>query len=83
MFDVISVMLLISVVGLFLQRRRFESPRLAPYLVIALVAIVGHWLGTNGGGVAAVGLLTAGAFLALHLASEPYRDSKKERPDAA
>lgn len=78
-FDLISVMLFISTAALFLVRFRHEDPPLAPYLVVALVCAVGNWLGNNGGGVAAVALLVAGAFLTLHLASEPYREDPEEQ----
>lgn len=77
-FDVLGAFLFIATAGLFLLRRRHEAPPLAPYLVILLVAIVGGWLGNSGGGVAAVAFLIAGAFLMLHLASEPYRIESDE-----
>ena len=78
-FDALSVMLFIATVGLFVLRIRHEAPPLAPYLLIALVCIVGNWLGNHGGGVAAVALLIAAAFLTLHLASEPYREDTEEQ----
>ncbi len=78
-FDLLSVLLFIATAGLFLVRFRHEDPPLAPYLVIALICVVGAWLGNNGGGAPAVGLLIAAAFLTLHLASEPYREDPEEQ----
>lgn len=60
--------------ALFVARLRHERPALKPYAVVALVAAIGGWFGNHGGGVAAVAFLIAGAFLLLHLASEPYRE---------
>lgn len=77
-FDLLSVTLFIATAGLFLVRFRHEDPPLAPYLVIALVCIIGNWLGNNGGGIAAVALMVAAAFLTLHLASQPYREDPEE-----
>lgn len=78
MFDFMSILLFIAAAGLFIVRSRHENPPLAPYLVIALVSIIGAWLGNNGGGPAAVTLMVASAFLALHLASEPFREDPEE-----
>lgn len=77
-FDLLSVMLFVAAAGLYFVRQRHETPPLAPYLLIALVCIVGNWLGNNGGGAPAVGLLIAAAFLTLHLASEPFREDSEE-----
>ncbi len=77
-FDLLSVMLFIATAGLFLVRFRHEDPPLAPYLLITLVCPVGNWLGNNGGGAAAVGLLIGAAFLTLHLASQPYGDDAED-----
>lgn len=77
-FDILSVTLFIAAASLFFMRFRHEDPPLAPYLLISLVAAVGNWLGNSAVGhlssVAAIAFLMAGAFLTLHLASEPYRD---------
>ncbi len=77
-FDILAVCLFIATAGLFILRLRHETPPFGPYLLIALVCAVGKWLGNNGGGPAAVGILIAGSFLLLHLASEPYRDDAEE-----
>ncbi|WDI32960.1 hypothetical protein PUV54_07085 [Hyphococcus flavus] len=77
-YDLLSLALFIAAAGLFMLRFRHEDPPLAPYLVIALVSVVGNWLGNNGGGVAAVALMMAAAFLTLHLASQPYHDDPEE-----
>lgn len=77
-FDLLSVMLFVAAAGLFMVRNRHENPPLAPYLVIALVCAIGNWLGTNGGGAAAIALMIAAAFLTLHLASQPYQDDGEE-----
>ncbi|WP_425410678.1 XrtV sorting system accessory protein [Hyphococcus sp.] len=80
MFDFLSVLLLIAATGLFVVRIRYEDPPPAPYLLIALVAIVGAWLGNNGGGPAAVALMMASAFLALQIASQPLDTSPDDAP---
>ncbi len=77
-FDLLSVTLFVATAGLFMVRHRHENPPLAPYLVIALVCVIGAWLGNNGGGAAAIALLVAAAFLTLHLASQPYREDQEE-----
>lgn len=78
LFDFISVTLFIAAAALFFLRFRHENPPLAPYALVSLVAAVGNWLGNHGGGAAAVALLIGGAFLTLHLASEPYRENREE-----
>ncbi len=78
-FDFLSVMLFVATAGLFFLRFRHEAPPLSPYILVSLVAAVGNWLGNHGGGLAAVALLVAGAFLTLHLASEPYRETPEEK----
>ena len=78
-FDLLAGLLFIATAGLYFLRFRHESPPLAPYVLVGLVCAVGNWLGNHGGGVAAVALLIAGAFLTLHLASEPYRETPEEK----
>ena len=77
-FDLMSVMLFIASAGLFLIRARHEPQQLMPYLIVALVCVVGAWLGNNGGGIAAVAFLIAGAFLTLHTASQPYAENAED-----
>ena len=77
-FDILSVTLFIAAASLFFMRFRHEDPPLWPYLLVALVAAVGNWLGNNGGGLAAIAFLMAGAFFTVHLASEPYREEPDE-----
>lgn|GEM_PF-1278733 len=85
-FDLLSATLFVAAASLFLMRYRHENPPLAPYLVVCLVAAVGAWLGNTAdghiSGLAAVAFLMAGAFLTLHLASEPYRDDREENANA-
>ncbi len=85
-FDLLSVTLFIAAAALFFMRLRHEHPPIAPYILVALVAAVGKWLGNDAGGhisgLGAVAFLMAGAFLTLHLASEPYRDDREENANA-
>ncbi len=78
-FDILAALLFSATAGLFFLRLRHETPPITPYALVGFVGIVGNWLGNNGGGVAAVALLIAGAFLTLHLASEPYREPREEK----
>ena len=73
-FDFLAVSLFIATAGLFFHRLRHEDPALAPYMLVCLVCAVANWLGNHGGGAGAVGLLTAGSFFLLQLASAPYGD---------
>ncbi|MFQ5562016.1 MAG: XrtV sorting system accessory protein [Parvularculaceae bacterium] len=77
-FDLLAVSLFVAAAGLFLVRFRHEDPPIAPYLLIAAICAVSNWLGENGGGLAAVALLSAASFLLLHLASLPYKDDVKD-----
>ena len=81
-FDLLAVTLFVAATALFVVRSRHENPPLAPYVLVSLVAAVGNWLGNHADGhissLAAVAFLMAGAFLTLHLASEPYRDDREE-----
>lgn len=79
LFDVLSVLLFIATAGLFFLRFRHENPPLAPYLAVCLACAVGNYLGNNGQAAVAISMLVTGAFLALHLAGEPYRDEPEEQ----
>jgi hypothetical protein len=74
MFDLFSMALFIATAGMFFLRLRHEDPPLAPYVAIALACAVGNWLGNEEIAALAVALLISGAFLLLHLASQPYPD---------
>ncbi len=78
LFDLLAVSLFIAATAIFFVRFRHEDPPLVPYLVIAAVCAVSNWLGENGGGIAAICLMSAASFLLLHLASLPYNDDAKE-----
>ncbi len=78
-FDILAALLFSATAGLFFVRQRHETPPMTPYALVGFVGIVGNWLGNHGGGIAAVALLIAGAFLTLHLASEPYREPREEK----
>lgn len=67
-----AISLLVATAGLFIARMRHERPVFKSYAVVALVAATGGWFGNHGGGMAAVAFIIAGAFLLLHLASQPY-----------
>lgn len=79
MFDLLSVALFVATAGIFFLRFRHEDPPLGPYVLISLACAVGNWLGNDGQAPLAVGVLIAGAFLLLHLASLPYPD-EGEKP---
>ncbi|MBL4620058.1 MAG: hypothetical protein JKX88_08175 [Marinicaulis sp.] len=81
-FDILAVFLILATAGLFIMRARHETPPIIPYLLVVTVGAVGGWLGNHGGGVAAVALLIAGSFLALHLASLPFGEEPEETPDS-
>lgn len=71
-FDILSISLFVATVAMFLVRFRHEDPPFTPYILIALACASGNWVGEEGSPALAVGLLIAGAFLLLHLASLPY-----------
>ena len=85
-FDLLSATLFVAAAALFFMRNRHENPPLAPYIIVGMVAAVGNWLGHQAGGhissLAAVAFLIAGAFLTLHLASEPFRDDREKNANA-
>ena len=80
MYDFLALLLFIATAGLYLVRRPYEDPPLRPYLVMALVGIVGNWLGNQGGGTAAFTLMVAGSFYALHIASQPFHEPSAKSP---
>lgn len=77
-FDFLSVALFIATAAMFFHRLRHEDPPLAPYVLIALVCAVSNWLGNHGGGLGAIGLLSAASFYLLQMASEPYREDPEK-----
>jgi hypothetical protein len=72
MYDLLAVALFMATAGMFFLRFRHEDPPLGPYVLISLSCAVGNWLGNAGYAAFAIGLLIAGAFLLLHIASLPY-----------
>lgn len=75
MYDLLAVALFMATAGMFFLRFRHEDPPLAPYVLISLASAAGNWLGNSGHAAFAIGVLIAGAFLLLHLASLPYPES--------
>lgn len=78
-FDWFAGALFVATGAMYLVRRRHERPVVAPYVLIGLASIVGRWLGEEGAYAIAVGLLVAGSFLLLHLASLPYPEESEDR----
>ncbi|MGE0408226.1 MAG: XrtV sorting system accessory protein [Amphiplicatus sp.] len=76
-FDWLGASLLVAAAAMYLLRLRHERPALAPYLLVALASLVGRLLG-EGHPPVAIGLLIAGAFLLLHIASLPYPDEGED-----
>lgn len=76
MYDLLAVALFMATAGMFFLRFRHEDPPLAPYVLISLASAVGNWLGNAGHPAFAIGLLIAGAFLLLHIASLPYPEGR-------
>lgn len=76
MFDLLAVALFIACAGMFFLRFRHEDPPLTPYVLISLACAIGNWLGNEGHAAFAVGIMIAGAFLLLHLASLPYPEER-------
>jgi len=81
-FDVYSVVLLLLSLGCFVVRYVKQDPPITPYLVIACVCAVGNWLGDNGGGWAAIALMTAASFPFLSCVLAPMRDQLREGAEA-
>jgi hypothetical protein len=63
---------------MYVLRLRHERPPLAPFLVIFLACAAGVWLGAEGHPAIGVGILIAGAFLLLHIASLPYPEEGED-----
>jgi hypothetical protein len=77
-FDILSVTLFVAAAGMFFIRFRHEDPPLMPYVLISLACAAGNWLGEEGHAAVAVGILIAGAFLLLHIASLPYPEEGED-----
>ncbi|MEE2692104.1 MAG: hypothetical protein VX640_11250 [Pseudomonadota bacterium] len=80
-FDVYSLVLLVISLTVFFVRYIRQDPPIMPYLVIACVCAIGNWLGDNGGGWAAIALLTAASFLFLSLLFRPTRSQWREEAE--
>ncbi|HRX40181.1 MAG: hypothetical protein R3C54_05240 [Parvularculaceae bacterium] len=80
MFDLLAAALFTATVGMFFLRLRHEDPPLSPYILILLASVASNWLGEHHWPAFAIGMLIAGAFLLLHIASLPYPE---ESDDAA
>lgn len=78
-FDILSLSLFVATIAMYVVRFRHEDPPFAPYILIALACAAGNWLGEDGSAALAVGLLIAGAFLLLHIASLPYPEEGEDR----
>ncbi len=78
MFDLLAAALFAAAAGIYVLRRRHESPILLPYLLIFLASAAGDWLGGHGAPALAVAMLIAGAFLLLHIVSLPYAEKGGE-----
>lgn len=80
MLNILAAALVAATAGMFILRRRHEAPRLSPYLLVALAGVVSAWLGELGAGPFAVGMMIAGSFLLLHIASLPYLEKGDNEP---
>lgn len=78
-FDWLAASLFLATTAMYLVRLRHERPSAAPYVLIVLSCIVGRWLGDTSAAAVGIGLLIAGAFLLLHLASLPYPEDGEDR----
>lgn len=72
MLDIFGAALFVATAAMYLLRARFEAPTLLPYLLILLASFAGGWLSEFGAPALAVAMFIAGAFLLLHVASQPY-----------
>lgn len=74
MFDLLAASLFAAAVGMYFLRARHESPTLLPFLLILWASVAGDWLAAQGLAALAVCMLIAGAFLLLHIVSQPYTE---------
>lgn len=82
-FDFYSLALLISSMTLFVVRYVRQDPPVYPYLIIACSCLVGNWLGESGGGIYAVGILSAASFSFLGCLLYPsWRNMSSKTPQA-
>jgi hypothetical protein len=77
-FDWLAASLFVATAAMYFVRLRHERPPLAPYAVIFLACFAGNWLGDVAHPAVAVGILIAGAFLLLHIASLPYPEEGED-----
>jgi len=80
-FDIYAMALFIASASIFFLRIQHEDPPLFPYLLISVTCAVSNWLGENGSGLIAIGLLTGGSFLLLHVTSQDYLPDPLDDPD--
>lgn len=72
MLEILGAALFVTTAAMYLLRARVEAPTLLPYLLIMLASFAGGWLSEFGAPALAVAMFVAGAFLLLHIASQPY-----------
>lgn len=78
MYDLLATALFVAAAAMFFLRYRHERPPFGPYILVSLACAAGNWLGGQGVHALAIGLLVAGAFLLLHLASLPYAENRDD-----
>lgn len=74
MLDLLAGSLFAATAGMYFLRSRHESPTLLPYLLILWASVAGDWLAAHALASLAVCILIAGAFLLLHIVSQPYAE---------